>query len=195
MKPFPRGSRIWAVAGPQASHSPFTLSITTPSPLSQPYLIDLPLHLTLSTRAFLTKCYCRLSLNRPFLFSYFPILCLHFPVHPAGFSFCNFTGFLASFNVVTSQQQQKAPVVICSSMDEKFIWATSCINIMELIKLIAITCSQKRSRNIWRYPRLSSVSSNKNDNTIPRISDKNDDTKINPRHMLEANHFLLQFAL
>ena len=31
-----------------------------------------------------------------------PLLCLPSPAHPAGFSFCNFTGFLVIFNVVTS---------------------------------------------------------------------------------------------
>ena len=32
---------------------------------------------------------------------------LPYPAHPAGFSFCNFAGFLAIFNVVKSQQQNK----------------------------------------------------------------------------------------
>ena len=51
MKPDPVGPRIWEVVGLQASHSPPTPSITTPSPLSQTYLIyPPPLHLTLSTR-------------------------------------------------------------------------------------------------------------------------------------------------
>ena len=77
------------------------ISITT---LSQPYLTDPPVHLTLSTRAFITKCYWRFYLNRPFLFDYFPLICLPSPTHPAGFFFCNFTGFLVIFNVVTSQQ-------------------------------------------------------------------------------------------
>ena len=40
-----------------------------------------------------TKLYCQLSLNRPFLFSYFPLLSLHSPAHPAWFSFCKLTGF------------------------------------------------------------------------------------------------------
>ena len=31
----------------------------------------------------------------------FPLICLPSPAHPAGFSFCNFTGFLAIFNIVT----------------------------------------------------------------------------------------------
>ena len=31
------------------------------------------------------------------------------PAHPPGFSFCNFSGFLAIFNVVTSQQQKIVP--------------------------------------------------------------------------------------
>ena len=59
------------------------------------------IHLT-PTRAFLAQSYCRLSLNRPFLFSYFRLLCLPSPVYPAGFFFCNFAGFLAIFNVVIS---------------------------------------------------------------------------------------------
>ena len=46
--------------------------------------------------------YCRLSLNRPFLFSYFPLLRLPSQAHPVGFSFFNFTGFLAIFKVVPS---------------------------------------------------------------------------------------------
>ena len=51
-----------------ASHSPLTLNITTPSLLSQTYLTDPPLHLTLSTRDifFLTKC-CRLIFKPFFL--------------------------------------------------------------------------------------------------------------------------------
>ena len=46
----------------KASHSPPTLSITTPSPPSQIYITDPPLHLTLTSHDtfFLTKCCCRL---------------------------------------------------------------------------------------------------------------------------------------
>ena len=63
LKLVPGGHRIREVAVLEASHSPSTLSISTISPLFQPYLTDPPLHLTFSTRAFL-----------PFLFSYFPLL-------------------------------------------------------------------------------------------------------------------------
>ena len=48
---------------------------------------------------FLTLCYCRLSLNRPFLSSYFPLLCLPSLAHPAGFFFCNLSYYsLQMFN-------------------------------------------------------------------------------------------------
>ena len=62
LKPVPGSPRIWETAGPQASHSPPTHSITTPFPL---YPL---LHLTLSTRTFITKCYFGFYLNHPFLF-------------------------------------------------------------------------------------------------------------------------------
>ena len=105
LKPVPGGPWIWEVAGLQTYHSLPILSIATPSPPSQPYLTDPPpLHLTPSTRAFFTKCYSRLYLNRPFLFSYFPLLCLRFPARPAEYFFFNFTGFLAIFNVVISNK-------------------------------------------------------------------------------------------
>ena len=69
LKLVPGGHRIREVAVLEASHSPSTLSISTISPLFQPYLTDPPLHLTPSIRAFLILCYCRLSLSRLILFS------------------------------------------------------------------------------------------------------------------------------
>ena len=54
----PGGPRVWEVVGKTtASHSPPTLSITTPSPPSQTYLTVPPLHLTPTSRDtfFLTK--------------------------------------------------------------------------------------------------------------------------------------------
>ena len=89
--------------GPQASLSPLTSFITTPSLPSLPYLKHPPLHLTPS-RDFTTKCNWR---NRPsFSLLLISFTVFTFPAHPAGFSFCIFTGFLVIFNVVTSQQQQ-----------------------------------------------------------------------------------------
>ena len=78
---------------PTVSHSPPTLSITTPSPPSQTFLTDPPLHHTLTTRD-----------------TFFLILCVstvifkpsYSPAHPAGISFCNFTGFLPFFRLLTS---------------------------------------------------------------------------------------------
>ena len=70
-KPFQGGPRIWEVVGrTTASHSPTTLSITTPSPPSQTSL-----HLTLTARDtfFLTKGCCRL-IFKPF----FPLLLISF---------------------------------------------------------------------------------------------------------------------
>ena len=58
-----------------ASHFPPTLSITTPSPLSQTYLTDAPLHLTLTSRDtfFLTKSCCRIIFKPSF-----PLLLISF---------------------------------------------------------------------------------------------------------------------
>ena len=52
----------------------------------------------------LTKISGSAPLNRPFLFSYFPLLCLPSPAHPVGFS------FLAIFNDVTSNKNNNNKV-------------------------------------------------------------------------------------
>ena len=89
-------SLSWEVLGsenllrPQASLSPPTLSITTLSPSPHTFFSWLPSQNAIG------------GISRPFLFSQFPLLGLPSPAHPAGFSFCNFTGFLAILKVVTS---------------------------------------------------------------------------------------------
>ena len=106
----PGAPRIWEVVGKTtASHSPPTLYITTPSPPSQTCLTDPPLHLILLTREtfFLTKCCCWLILKPSF-----PLLLISFTLfpsatHPAGLSFCKFTGFLAIFKVVNIDHDQQ----------------------------------------------------------------------------------------
>ena len=65
-----RSYDLW-ICRTTASHSPHTLSITTPSAPSQTYFTDHPLHLTLRLTAretfFLTKYCCRLIFKPSFL--------------------------------------------------------------------------------------------------------------------------------
>ena len=85
------------------SHYPPTLSITTPSPPSQTYIPPPPLHLTLMGREtfFLTKSCCRLIFKPSFLLLLISYTLFTFPSASCWTFICNFTGFLAIFNVVT----------------------------------------------------------------------------------------------
>ena len=87
-----------------ASHSHPTLSITTPSPPSQTYFTDPPLHLTLTARDtfFLTKYCCQLICKPSFPLLLISFTLFTFRAHPAGLSFCNFTGLLPFLRLLTS---------------------------------------------------------------------------------------------
>ena len=77
----PRRSSNLRSCHTKTSHSPSTLSITTPSPLSQTYLTDPTLYLTLTARDtfFLTKCCCRLIFKPSFILLLISFTLLTFP--------------------------------------------------------------------------------------------------------------------